>query len=141
MIRFFLSNIFSSIFFFKKDVPGKKVVEKNFDRKNIFWPKMFFDRKNKVNKVIHFFFRSKIFSIKKYFFDQNMFRPLFFFGTSFLIFFFRRKNFRQTIFGSPIPIPNFPKIPKIILRTACDRSKYTKNTHGENVSDFPPILT
>ena len=34
---------------------------------------------------------------------------------------------RSKIFGSPIPIPNFPKIPKIILRTPCDDSKEAKN--------------
>ena len=37
--------------------------------------------------------------------------------------FFRRKFFRPEIFGLPIPIPNFPKIPKITLRTACDHFK------------------
>ena len=34
--------------------------------------------------------------------------------------------FRTNFFGSPIPIPNFPKNPKIILRTPCDDSKETK---------------
>ena len=34
--------------------------------------------------------------------------------------FFRRKTFRPEIFGLPIPIPNFPKIPKIALRKLCD---------------------
>ena len=41
--------------------------------------------------------------------------------------FFRRKIFRPENFGSPIPIPNFSKIPKIILRTPCDDSKQVEN--------------
>ena len=41
--------------------------------------------------------------------------------------FFRRKKNRSNFFGSPIPIPNFPKIPKIILRTPCDDSKQVEN--------------
>ena len=40
--------------------------------------------------------------------------------------FFRRKMFRPKNFRSPIPIPNFPKIPKIMLRKPCDDSKQTK---------------
>ena len=43
--------------------------------------------------------------------------------------FFRRKFFRPCFFGSPISIPNDPKIPKIILRTACDHYKNTNNAH------------
>ena len=44
-------------------------------------------------------------------------------------FFFRRKIVRQNFFGSPISIPNDPKIPKITLRTACDHYKITKSEH------------
>ena len=36
--------------------------------------------------------------------------------------FFRRKFFRQAIFGLPIPIPKFLKIPKIALRKLCDEA-------------------
>ena len=36
--------------------------------------------------------------------------------------FFRRNIFRPEIFGLPIPIPNFPKIPKIALRKLCDEA-------------------
>ena len=50
--------------------------------------------------------------------------------------FFRRKMFRPIFFRVPISIPNFPKIPKIILRTACDRSKYTKNAHEKKLGFF-----
>ena len=62
--------------------------------------------------------------IKKYFrptkiFDQKNFDQKF-------SDFFRRKIFRPKFFGSLIPIPNFPKIPKIVLRTACDHFKNTK---------------
>ena len=42
--------------------------------------------------------------------------------------FFRRKIFRPKFFRSPIPIPNFPEIPKIMLRKPCDDSKQTKTS-------------
>ena len=62
------------------------------------------------------FFRSKI----ENFWSQK-------FSTKKFSDFFRRKIFRPTFFGSPIPIPNFPKIPKIILRTTCVHPNGMKN--------------
>ena len=43
-------------------------------------------------------------------------------------FFFDEKNSIKH-FGSPISIPNDPKIPKMTLRTACDHYKITKSEH------------
>ena len=40
--------------------------------------------------------------------------------------FFRRTFCRSIVFGSPIPIPNFPKNPKIRLKALSDDSKETK---------------
>ena len=37
------------------------------------------------------------------------------------------EKFSTKNYCSPIPIPNFPKIPKIILRKPCDEFKYEKN--------------
>ena len=50
--------------------------------------------------------------------------------------FFRSKIFRSNIFDeiifcSPIPIPNFPKIPKIILRKLCDELRDTKTADSK----------
>ena len=50
--------------------------------------------------------------------------------------FFRWKIFRPNFFWVPIPIPNFPKIPKITLRTACDHFKNTNSTHEKKVPFF-----
>ena len=44
--------------------------------------------------------------------------------------------FRECFFGSPIPIPNDPKIPKITLRTACDQYKITKSEHEKKRTFF-----
>ena len=45
----------------------------------------------------------------------------------FSINFFRWKIFDEKFYCSPIPIPNFPKIPKITLRKSCDEFKDTKS--------------
>ena len=39
------------------------------------------------------------------------------------------------MFWSPIPIPNFPKIPQITLRKLCNEFKDTKNRNNE----FPAL--
>ena len=36
------------------------------------------------------------------------------------------KKFSSIFLGSPIPIPNFPKIPKIALRKSCEEPKHAK---------------
>ena len=59
---------------------------------------------------------------------SNFFGPTFFFDQTFSDF-FRRKKIGKTIFGSPISIPNDPKIPKITLRTSCDHYKITNSEH------------
>ena len=46
--------------------------------------------------------------------------------------------FRQQYFPSPIPIPNFPKILKIILRKSCDEFNATKNRNPGCIS--PKLL-
>ena len=77
-----------------------------------------------------------------HFFDQHFGRPKNFdkkFST-FCFDFCSTKNCQTFFFGSPISIPNDPKIPKITLRTACDHYKITNSEHEEKVSDFFPIL-
>ena len=84
------------------------------------------EKKNVKKRIVEKSLVEKIFD--RHFFDYNIyFRPLFFRPN-----FFGEKNRWKKIdkkSGSPISIPNFPKIPKIILRTACDRSKNTNSTH------------
>ena len=80
---------------------------------------MFSSKKKFRQKVSNFFDRKKMFEKKSKFFGPN-----FFFDQKFSDF-FRRFFFRPIFFRVPISIPNFPKIPKIILRTACDHSKNT----------------
>ena len=95
------------------------------------WPKFF---------LIEFFsskFSMTFFSIKNIFrptknFDQMFFRQKF-------SDFFRRKIFDQKIFGSHIPIPNDPKIPKITLRTAYDHYKNTNSAHEKKLLFSPSI--
>ena len=48
--------------------------------------------------------------------------------------FFRWKNVRRKKIGSSISIPNDPKIPKIILRSACDHYKIMNREHEEKVT-------
>ena len=47
--------------------------------------------------------------------------------------------FSIKFFWSPIPILNFPKIPKITLRTACDHFKNTNSAHEKKTVFFPTI--
>ena len=54
-------------------------------------------------------------------FDQQKISIKIFFDQTFSDF-FRRKNIRPENFGLPIPIPKFPKIPKIALRKLCDEA-------------------
>ena len=51
----------------------------------------------------------------------------FFLGPTFFVILFFDEIFVDEIFWSPIPIQNFPKIPKITLRKSCDEFKATKN--------------
>ena len=58
----------------------------------------------------------------EFFWDYRKFKK----NRNFLIdFFFQPKHFR-VFFWWPIPIPNFPKIPKITLRKSCDEFKDVK---------------
>ena len=116
----------------RKKIGRKIFVEKNpktFGRKK-FWDQKFsiFCRK----KIIEHFGEKKS--------DQKYFRPTknfdhFLFDKSFRIF-FRRKMIDHYFFGSPISIPNDPKIPKITLRTACDHYKNTNNAHEIKIPLF-----
>ena len=76
-----------------------------------FFDQIFFDQ---------LFFRSKKVRFKKHFSSKNIFRQKCF-GI------FRRQKNPIGNFWLPIPIPNFPKIPKITLRKPCDKAKDTKN--------------
>ena len=71
---------------------------------------------------------------KKYFRPTKNFGQLFF-RQNFSDF-FRRKFFDQYVFGSPIPIPNDPKIPKITLRTAYGHYKNTNSAHEKKLFFF-----
>ena len=62
-----------------------------------------------------------------------------FFRNSFRI--FSTKKCSTTKIGSPISIPNDPKIPKITLRTACDHYKNTNNAHEQKTPLFLLYLT
>ena len=53
---------------------------------------------------------------------KNIFRPTFF-STKMFLDFFRRKKLSMKKIWLPIPMGNFPKIPKITLRTACEHFK------------------
>ena len=55
---------------------------------------------------------------------KNIFQPTFFFlSTKMCWNFFRRKKLSMKKIWLPIPMGNFPKIPKITLRTACEHFK------------------
>ena len=96
---------------------------------NKFWPKKNRSKKNSVE-----FFWSTKFLVGKifgwvFFFDRKkstqkiFFKQLFFLRPKWFWFFFRReKTFNEKIW-LPIPMGNFPKIPKITLRTACEHFK------------------
>ena len=53
---------------------------------------------------------------------KNIFQPTFFFDQN-VFEFFRRKKLSMKQIWLPIPMRNFPKIPKITLRTACEHLK------------------
>ena len=80
----------------------KILVGKIFGRQN-FWSSFFFSiEKNRPQKI---------------FFDQL------FFSTKMFLNFFRRKKLSMKKIWLPIPMGNFPKIPKITLITACKHFK------------------
>ena len=62
----------------------------------------------------------------KIFFDQQKISIKKIFDQTFSDF-FRRINIRPENFGLPIPIPKFPKIPKIALRKLCDEAWHTSS--------------
>ena len=95
-----------------------------FRRQNIpktFWLEIIFVRKYFLDR----FFRSKLFD------PRNIFRPKFIFDQNILDFFVDEKIFDQK--KLPIPMRNFPKIPKIILRTACEHLKKLEQKVTVNV--------
>ena len=106
----FLSMIFGFLGKFGIGIGDPKMFERNF-----------FVEKNPKT------FWSKIFGPK--FFSTKMFSD-----------FFRRKMFSQKTFRSPIPTPNFPKIPKIMLRKPCDDYKQTKTSKNHLSYVFSPNL-
>ena len=83
----------------------------------------------------HWFFQRKKVRTKIDFFGPKMF-----FDQKFSDF-FRRNIFRHKISGSPISIPNDPKITKITLRTACDHYKNTNNARDKKVTIIFLYLT
>ena len=104
------------------------------------WSKIF--RRKKSENFSSKIFWDQQFSIE-HFFDQNFGRPKIFdknFSTFCFDIFFRRKFFRQFFFGSPISIPNDPKIPKIILRTTCDHYKNTNIAFEKKTTFFSRYL-
>ena len=148
----YTENFWSKIFWSKKI--RTLLVEKYFwtkifrffDRKKNRWKsqwkfkilrfrKIFEKKQKSQNFEFSLTFSTKIFSTK----NRKILVPKIFFDQTFSDF-FRRKMFRPKIFRVPISIPNFPKIPKIILKTACDRSKNTNSTHEEKVQFFSSIL-
>ena len=113
-----------------------------FDRKKFRWKSQW---KFKILKFWFFFpkfFRNFEISNFHWLFQRNIFRSKIEKFWSQKIFdqkfsdFFSTKNFSTKKIGSPISIPNDPKIPKITLRTACDNYKNTNNAHEKN----PTIL-
>ena len=148
MIRKKIAEIFSS-----KKI-RKRLVEKIFGTKIFDFPpkKISMKKSMKIqNFEISKMFR-KFFEISKFWIFIDFFIDFFFgkkskilgpkkFSTkSFRIFFFDEKIFDKKI-GSPISIPNDLKIPKIILRTACDHYKITNSEHEEKVTFFLYYLT
>ena len=60
---------------------------------------------------------------------------IFFLPTNFFIFLTKKKSW-PNFFWPPISKQNFPKIPKITLRTACDQYKNANDTHEKKVPLF-----
>ena len=89
-------------------------------------------RKHKISK----FSKILIFKIFDFFFDRYFFRLKYFLKNNiFSIEFFRSKNVRRKTFRPHIPIQNFLKIPKTILRKLrdeawCLKTKYIKKNLG-----------
>mgnify|MGYP003724296293 CR=1 FL=1 len=108
----FVENNFwsNNNFWVEKNLIEKKVGRKKFDRKKIIFSMIFFSTKKFST---NFFFDQTIFDPK------NIFRPNIFFDKNVLDFFSTKKLSIKKCW-LPIPIPNFPKIPKIALRTACE---------------------
>ena len=139
---------------FRRKKFQKSCVENFLGPKNFVFLSNFFSMK-KLMKIQNFeiskIFRKKIeiskfwifinFFIEK-FFDQKskIFGPKNFPTKSFRIF-FRRKNYRPKKFRAPISMPNDPKIPKIILRTAYDHYKITNSVHEKKTPFFLLYLT
>ena len=90
----------------------------------------------KFSKFRNFEFSSIFFFDKK---SKFVWSPIFF-DQKFSDF-FRRKFFRPKFFRVLISIPNFPKIPKISLRTACDHYKHTNNEHEIKIAFILYYLT
>ena len=92
------------------------MIEKKNDRKK--FGRDFFGRQKfwSAKFLVEFFFRSKKIDPK------NIFQPTFF-STKMFWNFFRRKKLSMKKIWLPIPMGNFPKIPKITLRTACEHFK------------------
>ena len=97
----------------------------------IFLTQLFFDRKLFSVEKIHRTFRWKN-PTPQFFRPTNNFRRFFF--RQMFSDFFRRKMFDQYFFGSPIPIANDPKIPKITLRTAYEHYKNTNSGFNQGYS-------
>ena len=79
----------------------------------------------------------------EHFFGQKskIFGPKIFFDQKFSDF-FRRNFVRPIFFRVPIPIQNFPRIPKITLRTTCvhpNSAKIDTKTHGTKKAFFCTI--
>ena len=114
-----------------KNVETKKCWWKIFGKVNEkwkFWKFIFFRKSFKFSKCSFFIdFSNDLFRRKKMV-SEKYFTI---FSTIVLIFFLRWIVFRSKCFGSPTPIPNFPKIPKITLRTACGYFKNTKTLPGD----------
>ena len=125
LIGFFFIEIFDEIFFRPNIFFDRKIflVEKNFIEN--------FDEKNPIKK----YFRSTK-NFDQIFFDPISFSTKNYFRQNVFGFFVDEKIFDQKIW-LPIPMANFPKIPKIILRTASDHFKNTNSTHEKKVPFSP----
>ena len=106
-----VENFLGRKFFDRK----KKVGRTFFGRKKSSKNQSFFDDFFSTKKFsTNFFFSIKKISTQKIFFAQKLC------STIFCLDFPSTKKNPIEIFWLPIPMRNFPKIPKIILRTACE---------------------